>query len=99
MSDVNTNVSDVGGRSLSKLEAFLCSACPSAKAENDYETVNLLLSIQQNGVLFSFLVCLFVCLFVYLFVCFVLFLGGSGPPPSTVEPRLTDTPQQRTPTL
>ena len=62
MSDVNTNVNDVGGRSLSKLEAFLCSACPSAKAENDYETINLLLSIQQNGVLF----CLFVCLFCFI---------------------------------
>ena len=53
------------------LEAFLCSACPS-----DYETENLLLSIQENGVF-----CLLVCLFVVLF-CFVLFLGRSGSPPS-----------------
>ena len=45
MSDVNTNVNDVGERGLSKLEAFLCSACPS-----DYETENLLLSIQESGV-------------------------------------------------
>ena len=60
MSDVNTNVSDVGGRGLSKLEAFLCSACPS-----DYETENLLLGIRENGVFF------FVCLCIY----FVLFLG------------------------
>ena len=49
MSDVNTNVNDVGERGLSKLEAFLCSACPS-----DYETENLLLSIQESGVFFCF---------------------------------------------
>ena len=60
MSDVNTNVNDVGERGLSKLEAFLCSACPS-----DYETENLLLSIQENGV-FS----LFVWFVLFLFFCF-----------------------------
>ena len=76
----------IGERGLSKLEAFLCSACPS-----DYETENLLLSIQENGVFLCFFVCFF-CLFVCLFVLFcfvyfvlfsfVLFLGRSGSPPS-----------------
>ena len=52
---------------------FLCSACPSAKAENDCETENLMLIIQYKRVVVSFLF-------------FVGWgrgeVGGSGPLPS-----------------